>query len=107
MYRARTSVLVVIIVAFLTVSLVKGDCANCCLGKWHQCMGGCSTMNECTECSTKKESCAAGCPHSAGSCSVNYGGSSLRRPKIHKPKKLKLRRKIKKMLKRLERERFS
>lgn len=91
MYGVRISVLSIMVVAFLNVFLVKGDqhsdCMNCCLGKWNQCMGVCVNMNDClNNCNSAKKTCENGCPGSAFS-------------KVHKPKKLKPRRKLKKLLK--------
>ncbi|KAJ7393055.1 hypothetical protein OS493_008351 [Desmophyllum pertusum] len=111
MHRVRISVMLILAVTFLAMSLVKGDtaaeynCSHCCRGKWSQCMSGCVDFNTCdAHCSTEKQSCDIGCP---GSCSVNdppyFRNASVKR-QVSRPKKLKLRRKLKKQLKRAGRK---
>lgn len=108
MHFGKMSVLFILTVACLTVSLVKGDCSSCCHGKWNQCLTGCPDFNTCSaQCNTEKENCQNGCP---GSCTDLDNPPSFLRLTLDltdsssaiRPKKLKLKRKLKKLLKRFE-----
>ena len=95
-------------VILITVSISKQDnCASCCHGKWTACFTGCETMQDCaSQCNTELKICQNGCP---GSCSVRNPASFRKQNLIsdgrsnNRPKKLKMKRKLNKLLKKLQR----
>lgn len=108
MHCMRKLLLFTLAVTCMTVSLAKRDCASCCHGKWNACFTGCTTFNQCvSQCNTELTKCQNGCP---GSCSVKHPPSFRKQNLVldtrstNGPKKLKLKWKLKKQLKRLQRK---
>lgn len=108
MLGMRKSLLFTLAVALITVSLSKQDCASCCHGKWIACFTGCQTMKACaSQCNTGLEICQNGCP---GSCSV-YDPPSFHKQNLvpgtrsnNRPQNLKMKKKLNKLLKKLQRK---
>ena len=101
MCRVRTYVFLIIVAALLTVTVVKAtDCEYRCHGEWNQCFSQCKGYDNCRKCNTGKQTCLVG-------CEVNNKPPALRRAVANRtegehprrPKKLKLRRKLKKLVK--------
>lgn len=92
----RTTVLLILALTCLAqLTVVKGECAKCCFGKWYACLTGCATFNECdAHCNSALRRCQNSCP---GSRAVN-NIRLFRKAFIKKPKKLKIRRKLRKHL---------
>ena len=106
MCRVSNSVFLIIVSTLLTVIVVKAtDCEYGCHGTWNQCFSQCKGYHNCKKCNTEKETCLEG-------CEVNNKPPALRRAFAsrtedehpRRPKKLKLRRKLKKLVKGLERQ---
>ena len=108
MLGMRKSLLFTLAVALTTVSFSKQDCASCCHGKWIACFTGCETMKDCdSQCNTGLEICQNGCP---GSCSVDDPPSFRKRNLVsgtrsnNRPRNLKMKKKLNKLLKKLQRK---
>ena len=80
----RISSLLVVLLMSLTVSLVKGNCAKCCLGEWKACMTICNEYEECLACNSEVQACQIGCPETCQEIKVAIACQSVERFLISK-----------------------
>ena len=104
MCRARICVLFIIAAAFFITALASAsDCAHRCHGKTTGCMSQCGEWERCFGCIDAKDACLSRCTNNKLSAHPRAFGNMNLEENPRRPRKRKLRRNLKKLLKGLKR----